>query len=178
MTQKAIERSMLGILLNENILSEVIQEQSEGHDHRVPKAEALQGQTCYRVHNVVKVGMKIATHLNANVSAYALCARFIFLTGKNMAALSKLISQMVMYLHASSHVKPQRVKMRMQMRQGRNIKTMNIVTRSLFCFCVGQELVWGETAVSLKRRKRRELSNTKSKCWLVIAGFCSWEMQW
>ena len=54
--------------------------------------------------------MKIATHLSANISAYAPRARFIFLTGKNMAAPSKLILQMVMYLHAGSHVKPQRVK--------------------------------------------------------------------
>ena len=36
-----------------------------------------------------------------------------------MAALSELISQMVTYLHAGSHIKPQRVKMHMQMRAGR-----------------------------------------------------------
>ena len=36
-----------------------------------------------------------------------------------MAALSKLILQMVTYLHAGSHVKPRRVKMHMQMRAGR-----------------------------------------------------------
>ena len=36
-----------------------------------------------------------------------------------MAAPSELISQMVTYLHADSHVKPRRVKMRMQMRAGR-----------------------------------------------------------
>ena len=63
--------------------------------------------------------MKTATHLSANVSAYALHARFIFWTGKNMVALSKLISQIVTYLHTGSHVKPRRVKMCMQMRAGR-----------------------------------------------------------
>ena len=56
---------------------------------------------------VVKIEMKIDTHLSTNVSAYDLCARFIFLTGKNIAALSELISQMVSYLHAGSHIKPQ-----------------------------------------------------------------------
>ena len=63
---------------------------------------------------VVKIGMKIATHLSANIGTYAPCARFIFLNGKNMAALSKFILQMVTYFPTSSHVKPWRVKMRMQ----------------------------------------------------------------
>ena len=36
-----MEKSMLGILLHEYILKEVIQEQSEGRDHRVPKAKIL-----------------------------------------------------------------------------------------------------------------------------------------
>ena len=54
-----------------------------------------------------------------HVSTYALRARFVFLTGKNMVALSELILQMVMYLHAGSHVKPRRVKMHRQMRVGR-----------------------------------------------------------
>ena len=43
----------------------------------------------------------------------------IFLTGKNMTALSKLILQMVTYLHARGHIKPWRVKMCMQMRADR-----------------------------------------------------------
>ena len=55
---------------------------------------------------VVKIGMKIATHLSTKVSTYAPHARLIFLTGKSMAALSKLILQMVMYFNAGSHVKP------------------------------------------------------------------------
>ena len=59
---------------------------------------------------VAKIGMKIAPHLSA---------RFIFLIGKNMAALSELISQMVTYLHTGSHTKSRRVKMCMQMRVGR-----------------------------------------------------------
>ena len=63
--------------------------------------------------------MKIATHLNTNIRAYALRARFIFLTEKNMAAPSNLISKMVMYLHTSSQMKPRRVKICMQMRAGR-----------------------------------------------------------
>ena len=69
--------------------------------------------------SVVKIGMKIDTHLSANVSAYAPHARFIFSTGKNMAAPSELISHVVMYLLAGSQVKPRRVKMGMQMRAGR-----------------------------------------------------------
>ena len=63
--------------------------------------------------------MKIATHLSANVSTYALHARFIFSTRKNMAAPSELILQIVTYLFAGSHVKPRRVKISMQMRAGR-----------------------------------------------------------
>ena len=74
----------------------------------------------------MKIGIKIASH----ISAYALQARFIFLTGKNIAALSELILQMVMYFHADSHVRPQRVKMRMQMRADRKEhKTTNVITR-------------------------------------------------
>ena len=42
-----------------------------------------------------------------------------FLTGKNMAALSELILQIVTYFHAGSHIKPWRVKMHLQMREGR-----------------------------------------------------------
>ena len=65
---------------------------------------------------VVKIRVNIATHLSANVNAYAPCARYIFLTGKNVTALSELILQMVLYFHISSHVKPQRLKMYMQKR--------------------------------------------------------------
>ena len=79
---------------------------------------------------VVRIGMKIATHLCANVSAYAPHARFVFSTGKNMAAPSELLSQMAMYLHASSHVKPQRVKMRIQMRAGRKEHKNNALDKS------------------------------------------------
>ena len=62
------------------------------------------------LHNVyvVKIGVKIATHL----SAYAPCARYIFFDQKNKATLSELILQMVTYFHAGNHVKPQRVKTR------------------------------------------------------------------
>ena len=99
----------------------------------------------------MKIGVKITTHLSANISAYVPRARYIFLTGKNMATLSKLILQIVTYFHAGSHVKPRRVKMHMQMRAEKNMKTMNVVTQSLFCICVGHELIRGEVAVSLKR---------------------------
>ena len=88
------------------------------------------------IYIVVKTGMKIATHLSANVSAYAPCARFIFLTGKNMAALSEHISQMVMYLHTGSHIKPRRVKMHMQMKAGRKEHKTTIVTWSFFAFAL------------------------------------------
>ena len=72
--------------------------------------------------------MKIATHLSANVSTYAQRARFIFLTGKNMAASSELISQIVAHVHTGNHIKPQRVKMCIQMRAGRKGQTTNVVT--------------------------------------------------
>ncbi len=107
--------------------------------------------------NVVKIWLKIATHLSVNISAYALRARFIFSIGKNIAALSELISQMVKYLHASSHVKPQRVKMHMQMRAGRKghkkIQRGSVTTSffALLCFCDGL-LIRGETELSLKRQ--------------------------
>ena len=52
----------------------------------------------------MKIGLKIPTHLSTNISAYAPHARFIFLTGKNMAALSELMLLIVMYLYA---IKPQ-----------------------------------------------------------------------
>ena len=116
---------------------------------------------------VVKIGMKIG----ANVSTYALCARLIFSTGKNMASPSKLISQMVTYLHTGSHIKPRRVKMRMQIKAGRKEHKKNECHHSgHFCFCVGQELVRGEAAVSLKRRRRRELLNTERRC---LVSHCS-----
>ena len=119
---------------------------------------------------VAKIGMKIAT----NISVFAPCARFIFLTGKKVAALSKLISQMVTYLHVGSQVKPRRVKMHMQMRAGRKEHKNNECRHSVyFCFYVGQELVRREATVSLKKQRRRELSNKERRFWLVIAGFCS-----
>ena len=66
----------------------------------------------------MKTRVKITTYLSANVSSYASSARYFFFTRKDMAALSELILQMVMNFHASSHVKPRRVKMRMQMKTG------------------------------------------------------------
>ena len=47
---------------------------------------------------------------------YASRARFIFSTGKNMAAPQRVY---IANGHASNHVKPWRVKMRMQIRVGR-----------------------------------------------------------
>ena len=51
----------------------------------------------------------------------------------------------------------------------------NGLRHCVFCSCVGHELIWGEAVVVLKRR---ELSNSKRRCWLVIAGFCNREMRW
>ena len=89
--------------------------------------------------------VKIATHLRENVSAYALHARYIFWIGKNMAAPSKLILQMVMYLHAGSHIKPWRVKMHMQMREGRKGHKKNkhgsVMMIFLLC-CCDSLLLW------------------------------------
>ena len=123
----------------------------------VPVGVSFMGQIDlfkYYLYLSVKIGMKIATHLSANISAYAPRARFFWLE-KNMAALNELISQMVMYLHAGSHIKPWRVKMHMQRRAGiKEHKNNECHHSGSFYFCVGQELVWGEAVVSLKREKR------------------------
>ena len=67
-----------------------------------------------------------------------------------MAAPSKLTSHTVMYLLMDSHVKPQSVKILMQMRAGRkgykNKKRWSLTIH----FCFGQELVKREAEVSLK----------------------------
>ena len=80
-----------------------------------------------------------------------------------MAALSKLLLQMVTHLHATSHVKPRRVKTRMQMRAGRKEHKKN-KRGSAMCyflcfafatvFCFEQEFIRGETEFSLKRQGR------------------------
>ena len=67
----------------------------------------------------MKIGKKISTHPSTIVSAYAPRTRSISLTRKNMAALSELISQIVTYFHAGTHIKPRRVKMHIQMRADR-----------------------------------------------------------
>ena len=124
----------------------------------------------------VKIMKKIVTPLSANVCAYVPHARSVSLTRKSMAALSKLLLQMVTHLHTGSHVKPQRVKMFMQMRAGRKEHKNNGCHHSVFfSSCVGHKLISEEAAVGLKRW---ELSNTKGRCWLVIADFCSWETRW
>ena len=71
-------------------------------------------------------------------STYAPRTRYIFLTGKNMAALSELILQMVTNFPTSSHVKLQRVKTRMQMRADRKEDKNNKCRHSklFFFFCV------------------------------------------
>ena len=123
--------------------------------------------------SVMKIGKKIGIHPSANISTYALCARSVSLTRKNMAALSELLLQMVTHFHAGSHVISRRVKMCRQMRADRNEHKNNRHRHCVFfCSCVGHKLI-REAVVSLKRGKRRELSNTKRRCWLVIAGFCS-----
>ena len=97
--------------------------------------------------------VKIATHLSTNVSANALHARYIFLTGKIMAALSELLLQMVTYFHAGSHVKPEREDM--QMSAGRKEHKNNECSHSgSFCIYVGHKLIRGEVVFSLKRRRR------------------------
>ena len=71
-----------------------------------------------------------------------------------MTAPSELILQMVMYFHASSHVKPQRVKTCMQMRAGRKEHKNERRHSGSFCVCIGYELIRGEVAVSYKRQRR------------------------
>ena len=95
----------------------------------------------------MKIGMKTATHL----STYALRARFIFSAEKNMAAPSELISQMITYLHAGSHIKPWRAKICMQMRAGRKGHKNNEHWSLCIFFCFGREFIRGEAEVSLKR---------------------------
>ena len=72
---------------------------------------------------------------------------------------------MVMYLHARSHVKPQRVKTHMQMEAGRKGHKNN-KRCYLGSFCFGQELVRGETVVSLNRQG-------EENCWIQKGGFWS-----
>ena len=92
---------------------------------------------------------------------------------------ASFLLQMVTHFHASSYIKLRRVKMCMQMRSGRKEhKATDVVTLCVFCSCIGHELIRREAAVSLKRGKRRELTNTKRRCWLVIAGCCSQETRW
>ena len=56
-----------------------------------------------------------------------------FLTRKkNMAALSELLLQMVTHLHTGSHVKPRRLKRRMEMRAGRKEHKNNGRRHSVF----------------------------------------------
>ena len=122
-------------------------------------------------HAVVKIRKKIGTHPSANVSAYVLHARSVSLTRKNMAALSELLLQMVTYLHASSRVKPRRVKTHMQIRAG--WKGHKNDERWVFCFafvtvfCFGQELIRGEMEFSLKRQGEENYWIPKGRFWLL-----------
>ena len=99
-------------------------------------------------------------HLSPQCKRQRICSRckIYFLTGKNMASLSELILQIVTYFHAGSHTKPQRVKMRMQIRTDRKEHKNNERGHSVtFCICIGYKLIRGEVAVSLKRRRRGQL---------------------
>ena len=121
--------------------------------------------------------MKIATHFSANVSLYTPCARYIFWIGKNIAALSELISQTVTYLHAGSHVKPRRVKTRMKMKAGRKGHKKNehgpamMIFFFLLCFCdsllLRTRIYLRRNGVQFKETERRELLNTERKFLLV-----------
>ena len=50
MTQRVLERSMLGVSLLEHILSKLIWEWNEGYDHSVPKAEVPLSWVCYKIY--------------------------------------------------------------------------------------------------------------------------------
>ena len=67
------------------------------------------------------------------MSAHMLCMQDVFLSlEKNMDALSELLLQIVMHLHAGIHVKPRRAKMHMQMRAGRKDHKNNRSHHSVF----------------------------------------------
>ena len=51
LTLRPIERSMLGIFAHLKC-SSLGKEQSEGHDHRVSKADIPLGQTCHKIHQL------------------------------------------------------------------------------------------------------------------------------
>ena len=68
-----------------------------------------------------------------------------------MAALSKLLLQMVTYFQAGSHVKPRRMKTHIQMRVGRNEHKNNVVTQVFGVFCVEHKLN-REVVVRVKRQ--------------------------
>ena len=70
-----------------------------------------------------------------------------FFTGKNMAAQSELILQMLMYFPAGSHVKP------LQMRAGRKEHENNERRHmALFCVYVGCELICDGKLTKIPKR--------------------------
>ena len=88
---------------------------------------------------------------------YALNVQDLFFWRGGEAALSKLISQMVMYLHTGSHVKPWRVKTHMQMRANKkNIKKKRMSSFSLLILHwtrIGQRRSGGQ----FKERKEKRI---------------------
>ena len=114
-----------------------------------------------------------------HTSAYAPRARSVSLTRKNMAALSELfIVNGHTFLCQQSHKTTESEDVYANEDMLKRTKTTDVVTLCVFCSCVGHELIRGEAAVCLKSGKRRELTNTKRRCWLVIAGCCSQETRW
>ena len=128
------------------------------------------------IHLLWKLGRKSAL-TPAQTSAHILSVQDLFLwleKKKNIAALSELILQMVMHLHAGSHIKPWRVKMCMQIRAGRKGHKKNKCGQRqsvIFCFafvtvfCFGQELIRGETEFSLKRKGNENYWIQKGSFW-------------
>ena len=101
--------------------------------------------------------VKIATPQHKHQCMCSVC-KIYFFDRKNMATLSKLILQMVMYFHASSHVKPRIVKAHMQMRASRKEYKNNKCRHSgSLAFLCLHKLIRGEAAVSVKRQ---------DNCWI------------
>ena len=99
-----------------------------------------------------------------------------FLTEKNMTALCEFILQMVMYLHTSSHVKPGRVKIHMQMGAGRkkhkNNELHHLASFSLLCWT---RISLRRSGGQFKERKKKRIIEYEKE---VLASDCGfWQLR-
>ena len=104
---------------------------------------------------------------------------------KNMVVLSKLIWQMVMYLHGGSYIKPRRVKMRMPTKTGRKGYKKNAwgsaMTNFIFSllslqyFALDQNLLEEKLSSVERDREKRTTEYRKEVFLQTLRDFCRWE---